>query len=59
MFSYEVCGNLIVVNNGGELAGIINQKKKLHVLQQPIDVDSVINVPAKSASSLTMRNIVN
>ena len=34
---YE-CGSLIGVNDGGELTRNINQKKKLKVLQQPIDV---------------------
>ena len=34
---YE-CESLIGVNDGGELTRNINQKKKLGVLQQPVDV---------------------
>ena len=33
MFINEECGNLIVVNNGGELTGSISQKKKSDGLQ--------------------------
>ena len=33
VFIDEECGNLIIINNGGELARIINQKMKSDVLQ--------------------------
>ena len=33
VFINKECGNLIVVNNGGELTTSINQKKKSDVLQ--------------------------
>ena len=33
VFIEEGCENLIVIDDGGELAGNINQKKKSHVLQ--------------------------
>ena len=48
MFIDKECGNLIVVNNGGELTRNINQKKKSGVLQKPIDVHLVTNVVGES-----------
>ena len=57
-FINEECGNLKVVNDGGELAKDINQKKKSDVSQKPVDVHSVTNV-GESISSITIYNIVN
>ena len=48
MFVNEECGNLKVVNDGGELTRDINQKKKLDVSQNTVDVHLVTNV-GKSA----------
>ena len=58
MFINEECENLKVVNDGGELATDINQKKKPGLSQKPVDVHSVTNV-GESISSITMYNIVN
>ena len=58
MFINEECGNLKVVNDGGELARDIKQKKKSDVSQKPVDVHSVTNV-GESISSITIYNIVN
>ena len=58
MFINEECGNLKVVNDGGELARDIDQKKKSDVSQKYVDVHSVKNV-GESISSITMYNIVN
>ena len=57
VFTDEECGNLTVVNDGGELTRNINQKKKSDVLQKSIDVHSVINVVGESISSVAMWNI--
>ena len=58
VFVNEECGNLKVVNDGGELTGYINQEKKSDISQQPVDVHSVTNV-GESISSISMYNIVN
>ena len=58
MFINEECGNLKVVNDGGELARDIDQKKKSDGSQKYVDVHSVTNVD-ESISSKTMYNIVN
>ena len=58
VFINEECGNLKAVNDGEELARDINQKKKLDVSQNPVDVHSVTNV-GESISSITKYNIVN
>ena len=58
VFINEECGNLKVVNDGGELARDIKQKKKSDVSQKPVDVHSVTNV-GESISSITIYNIVN
>ena len=58
VFINEECGNLKVVNDGGELARDIDQKKKSDVSQKYVDVHSVTNV-GESISSITMYNIVN
>ena len=52
----EECGNLTVVNDGGELTETIIQKKS-NVLQQPIDVHSVTNAAGEGISSITLWNI--
>ena len=44
VFINEECGNLKVVNDGGELTRDINQKKKLDVSQNTVDVHLVTNV---------------
>ena len=44
MFINEECGNLKVVNDGGELTRDINQKNKSDVSQNPVDVHFVTNV---------------
>ena len=44
MFVNEECGNLKVVNDGGELTRDINQKNKSDVSQNPVDVYFVTNV---------------
>ena len=44
MFVNEECGNLKVVNDGGELTRDINQRKKSDVLQKPVDVHFLTNV---------------
>ena len=51
----EECGNLIVVNGGGELTRNINQKKS--DVDVDIDVQSVTNVVGESISSITIWNI--
>ena len=51
----EECGNLIVVNGGGELTRNINQKKS--DVDVDIDVHSVTNVVGGSISSVTIWNI--
>ena len=58
VFIDEECGNLKVVNDGGELTRNINQKKKSDVSQEPVDVHSVTNI-GESISSVTMYNFVN
>ena len=58
VFINEECRNLKVVNDGGELTGDINQKKKSNVSQQPVDVHSVSNA-GESISSISLYNIVN
>ena len=58
VFINEECENLKVVNDGGELATAINQKKKSGVSLKPVDVHSMTNV-GESISSITMYNIVN
>ena len=50
-FINEECGNLIVVNDGGELTENISQKK-VDVLEYPINVHLVTNVVGESISSL-------
>ena len=57
LLTREECGNLIVVNGGGELTRNINQKKKSDVLQLPIGTYSVPNVVGESIYSVTMWNI--
>ena len=57
VFLDEEIGNLVVVNDDGELTRDIDQKKKSDVLQQPIDVYSVTNVVGESIYSVTMWNI--
>ena len=59
MFINEEYGNLLIVNDGGELTSNINQEKKSDVLQLPIFVHSVTNVVGKSIFSITLWNIVN
>ena len=54
LFIDEECGNLIVVNDSGKLIRNIIYKKKSEVLQQPIEVHSVINVVGESIWSITM-----
>ena len=44
VFVNEECGNLKVVNDGGELTRDINQKNKSDVSQNPVDVHFVTNV---------------
>ena len=56
-FIDEECGNLIEVNDDGELTRKINQKKKSDVLQQPVDVYSVTNVVGESIYTVIMWNI--
>ena len=48
VFINDKCGYLKVVNDGGELTRDINQKKKLDVSQNTVDVHLVTNV-GKSA----------
>ena len=52
VFIDEECGNLIVVNDSGELTENISQKKA-DVLQQPINVYLVTNVAGESISSVS------
>ena len=52
MFIDEECGNLIVVNDGGELTENISQKKT-DVLQWLINVYLVTNVVGESISSVS------
>ena len=54
MFIDEECGNLIVVNDGGELTETITQRSQTFY---NIDVHSVTNVASESISSVTLWNI--
>ena len=51
------CGNLIKINDGGQLTITINLKMKSGILLQPIDVYSMANVVGKSIYLETMWNI--
>ena len=57
VFLDEEYENLIVVNDGGELARNINQKKKSEVLQ--LDARYLTNAAGEPISLITMWNIVN
>ena len=58
MFTDEECGNIKVVNSGGERTRNITQKKKSDVLK-PLGFHSLTNDVSESIFSITMRNIVN
>ena len=56
VFIDEKCGNLKVVIDAGELTRNINQKKKLHVLQ---DLQFVKNATGEGISSISKWDIAN
>ena len=59
VFIHKECENLeVFVDDGGELTGNINKKKKPGVLRA-YNIHSLINVKEESISSIRMWNIVN
>ena len=57
MFINKECGNLIVVNDRGELTKNINQKKNSDVLQKSIVVHLVTNVVGESICYYRVNNL--